>query len=63
MSETEELKRGTPEACSRCGEPAGTFRFCLSCGADLLAVPPPEVATSSRLRRVLRRVVRVRTPW
>jgi hypothetical protein len=67
VSETEELTRGTPEACPRCGEPAGTFRFCLSCGADVLApvpvpVPVSAAAKPSRLRRVLRRVVRVRTP-
>lgn len=63
MSETEELTRGTPEACPRCGEPAGTFRFCLSCGADVLAgAPDPEAGRPSRLRRVLRRVARVRTP-
>lgn len=63
MSETEELTRGTPEACPRCGEPAGTFRFCLKCGADVLAVERvTEEAGPSRLRRVVRRVVRVRTP-
>ncbi len=63
MSETEELTRGTPEACPRCGEPAGTFRFCLSCGADVLAVAPAaEAGKPSRLRRALRGVARVRTP-
>jgi hypothetical protein len=62
VSETEELTRGTPDACRRCGEPAGNFRFCLNCGADVLAVAPAPNPKSSRLRRVLRRIVRWRTP-
>lgn len=63
VSETEELKPGTPEACRRCGEPAGTFRFCLSCGADVAVTEPAAAAAQpSQLRAWLRQVVRWRTP-
>ena len=63
VSETEELTRGTPDACRRCGEPAGSFRFCMSCGADLLAKETdPDVAKASRLSRELRRIAPWRTP-
>ena len=66
MSETEALSQGTRDVCNRCGEPAGTFRFCLNCGASVDDQLGPagasETARPSRIRRVLRRIARWRTP-
>ena len=67
MTETEAMTRGgTRDACQRCGEPVGTFRFCLNCGASVVAedelTPLPEPTTPGRVRRVLRSVARWRAP-
>jgi hypothetical protein len=66
VTETEAMVRGTRDACRRCGEPLGTFRFCLNCGASVAedelgpSVPPP--APTSRVRRALRAIARWRAP-
>ncbi|MDQ4052844.1 MAG: hypothetical protein M3237_09100 [Actinomycetota bacterium] len=67
MGEAETLTQGTYGACHRCGEPAGAFRFCLSCGASMEAAdrfdpePATEVPGPSHPRRGLRRIARWRT--
>lgn len=70
MTETEAMVRGTRDACHRCGEPLGTFRFCLNCGASVAAEDelgpaasePPAAVPASRVRRALRAVARWRAP-
>jgi hypothetical protein len=66
VSRTEALSRETPEACRRCGEPSGRFRYCLNCGAPLHADELGPVAGTqpqpSRIRRALRGLARWRTP-
>jgi hypothetical protein len=68
VSETKTLEQGTQDACPRCGEPIGTFRFCLNCGASVLETPeelgpaPADPTRPSRLRRTLRQIGRWRTP-
>lgn len=67
MSEAETLTQSPYGACPRCRKPAGTFRFCLSCGASLEAAEQlgPALATepsaTSRTLQVLRRIARWRT--
>ena len=67
MGKAETLTQGTYGTCPRCGEPGGTFRFCLNCGASMEApdqlgpAPTGETGAVSRNRRVGRRIARWRT--
>ena len=68
MSKTDTVARDTYDTCPRCGEPGGTFRFCLSCGASMEVAdqlgpaPATDAAATSHARRVGRRIARWRTP-